>query len=71
MQRIKQAAMEIVKRVVFVVIPLAIALDPLQKWTNNKLATMAIVVVYVQASHASICWLRNRRRKVQKVQSKS
>ena len=50
MSKIKRYFVEIMKRVVFVIIPLAIALDPLLKWTNNKLLTMTVMVAYVYVS---------------------
>lgn len=63
MRKIKQYAVEILKRIVFVILPLAIALDSLLKWTNSKLFATTIMVAYVYVSLFVIRWFSNRRHK--------
>lgn len=63
MHTIKRYAVEIAKRIVFIIIPLALGLDPLLRLTGSKFITTTIMVVYTYVSLVAIRWFQNRRSK--------
>lgn len=61
MSQFRRYSWEIVKRILFVLVPVAVFTDPVYRLTNNKNAAIIIMVLYAFVTLLAIRWLSGRK----------